>query len=294
MISLNESISSASQKFVLLGERLGHSWSPVIHNTLFRLASLDAVYITLSCKEHSLMSVLDVVREDFRGANVTIPYKEKVIPFLDEMDETAKACGAVNTIRCCNGWLKGFNTDGPGLMSALEDAGIETHGIHTLILGAGGAARSAAFQILKRGGNVQMISRNSLKARKVQSDFAEHFENIEDSFKVSEELSDATYDLLLNCTPVGMTPDSTHSPADGALLRRCAAVFDAVYNPPKTRLIRMAEEKGLPAVGGFGMLFHQAVEAEKIWLGELYLTAEDLHAVFEELNRRLIVEKETC
>lgn len=137
---LNERIGPETARFAVLGQSLPHTWSPYIHNSLFDAAGLDAVYLPVTVSPERLGSVTDVFRSCFSGFNVTIPYKEKILPFLDDIDEAAQVCGAVNTVEIRNGRMIGHITDGLGMLRAIEERGVETHQADVLILGGGGAA----------------------------------------------------------------------------------------------------------------------------------------------------------
>ena len=267
---LDERIGAGTQRFAVLGESLGHTWSPYIHNTLFADCGRDAVYLPITVPKDRLGSAVDVLRSCFAGFNVTIPYKERIMPLLDEIDDAARACGAVNTVENRDGRLIGHITDGLGMLSALEKGGVQTHGVHALILGGGGAARVAGYEFLTRGGRVTFAVRNAEKGKALacelgdtQPDGAARI----DIYPLSE--IPGTYDVLINCTPVGMYPHTQACPVDDAAISRCAAVFDAVYNPRTTQLLARAQALSIPTVEGLGMLFDQAIEAQRFWFGEV-------------------------
>ena len=160
---LNERIGPETARFAVLGQSLPHTWSPYIHNSLFDAAGLDAVYLPVTVSPERLGSVTDVFRSCFSGFNVTIPYKEKILPFLDDIDEAAQVCGAVNTVEIRNGRMIGHITDGLGMLRAIEERGVETHQADVLILGGGGAARVAGYAFLSRGGRVTFAVRDAQK-----------------------------------------------------------------------------------------------------------------------------------
>ena len=227
---LDERIGAGTRRFAVLGESLGHTWSPYIHNTLFAACGRDAVYLPITVPRDRLGSAVDVLRSCFDGFNVTIPYKERIMPLLDEIDDAARACGAVNTVENRDGRLIGHITDGLGMLSALEKGGVQTHGVHALILGGGGAARIGVFLLTEIPG---------------------------------------AYDVLINCTPVGMYPHTDACPVNDCVITRCKAAFDAVYNPRTTQLLARAKALSIPTVEGLGMLFDQAIEAQRFWFGEV-------------------------
>ena len=267
---LDERIGAGTRRFAVLGESLGHTWSPYIHNTLFAACGRDAVYLPITVPRDRLGSAVDVLRSCFDGFNVTIPYKERIIPLLDEIDDAARACGAVNTVKNRDGRLIGHITDGLGMLSALEKGGVQTHGVHALILGGGGAARVAGYEFLSRGGCVTFAVRNEEKGRALARELGDTQPDGTariDVFPLTR-ISGA-YDILINCTPVGMYPHTDACPVDDGVIARCKAVFDAVYNPRTTQLLARAKELSIPTVEGLGMLFDQAVEAQRFWFGEV-------------------------
>ena len=285
---LNERIGPETARFAVLGQSLPHTWSPYIHNSLFDAAELDAVYLPVTVPPERLGSVTDVFRSCFSGFNVTIPYKEKILPFLDDVDEAARVCGAVNTVEIRNGRMIGHITDGLGMLRAIEEKGVETHQADVLILGGGGAARVAGYAFLSRGGRVTFAVRDAQKGdalahalAKTQQDGLRRL-----SVRPLADCAEA-HDILINCTPVGMYPHVDACPVSADAIARCRAVFDAVYNPRETRLLALARQNGLPAIEGLGMLFYQAVEAQKFWFGDRIASKAEQSRIYSELQTRL-------
>lgn len=285
---LDRRVGSSTARFAVLGEHLGHTWSPYIHNSLFAAAGRDAIYLPITVPPAALSSAADVLRSCFCGFNVTIPYKEQIIPLLDELHESARACGAVNTVVNRDGRLTGYNTDGTGMLRALEEGGVQTASVNALILGGGGAARAAGYAILSRGGRVTFAVRDAEKGERLAQSLSGSQEDGRTRIAVCaiDRIADA-YDLLIQCTSVGMTPRSNACPVGEEVIARCAAVFDAVYNPRMTRLLQCAARLGIPTVEGLGMLYYQAVEAERIWFGGTGVGASTERAVFLELCSQL-------
>ena len=265
----NTRIDAATERFALLGGTLAHTWSPQIHNSIFDAGGVNAIYLPMPCPTDALPSMLEIMRTTFSGFNVTIPYKEAVIPFLDELDETATACGAVNTVEITpRGSMIGHNTDGLGLSRALREGFVELNHTDAVVLGAGGAARIAAYEVLRRDGSVIVAARDAQKRENFVRSLADTQKDGAARIRhCSLEDIPGSHELLINCTPVGMYPHSDACPVDDMTLERFDAVFDMIYNPPVTRLLAVGERLGLKTVGGFGMLFYQAVEAQKIWFG---------------------------
>ncbi|MFR5788741.1 MAG: shikimate dehydrogenase [Christensenellales bacterium] len=272
----------------MLGQSLPHTWSPYIHNSLFDAAGLDAVYLPVTVPPERLGSVTDVFRSCFSGFNVTIPYKEKILPFLDDVDEAAQVCGAVNTVEIRNGRMIGHITDGLGMLRAIEERGVKTHQADVLILGGGGAARVAGYAFLSRGGRVTFAVRDAQKGNALAHALAQTQQDGLHRLSV-RPLADCAeaHDILINCTPVGMYPHVDACPVSADVIARCGAVFDAVYNPRETRLLTLARQNGLPAIEGLGMLFYQAVEAQKFWFGDRVASKAEQSRIYSELQTRL-------
>lgn len=261
-------ITAGTRRFAVLGESLPHTWSPQIHNSLFRAAQFDAVYLPVTVPKDKISAAADVLRSCFDGFNVTIPYKERIIPLLDEVDDAVRACGAVNTVENRNGRLIGHITDGLGMLRAIEEGGVKTKGVCSLVLGGGGAARVAAYEFLVRGGRVTIAVRNPEKGKLLVKELADT--QHDGMARISVCTLDAVsgnYDILINCTPVGMYPHADACPVPVETISSCGAVFDAVYNPRETQLMQHAKQLGIPGIEGLGMLYYQAVEAQKFWFG---------------------------
>lgn len=287
---LDRRIGADTLRFAVLGESLSHTWSPYIHNSLFLAASRNAVYLPVTIGRDRLASVVDVLRSCFAGFNVTIPYKERILPFLDEVDDAVRACGAVNTVENRDGRLIGHITDGLGMLAAIEQGGVRTQGIRALILGAGGAARVAGYEFLARGGEVTFAARDAQKAGRLSVELGKTQCDGQARIHVCtlDSIPCASYDILINCTPVGMYPATDASPVTRDVVAQCGAVFDAVYNPRTTKLLGLAKAEGIPSIEGLGMLFQQAVEAQKTWFGpDIGVSAEAQQEIYWELSAEL-------
>jgi shikimate dehydrogenase len=236
-----------------------------MHNAAFEALRLNWVYAPLTVPDTLIgPAVKGLHALGFKGANVTVPYKEAVIPLMDHLTDDARAIGAVNTILVGeNGRLYGSNTDWMGFTADLEDKGFDPRGVKALILGAGGSARAVAYALGKLGARVSVYSRRKEKAGDLVRDMCALFPAC-GAVDDPSELSDI--DLLVNTTPVGMAPlaDLSPWPVD-APLPSCRLVYDLIYDPRKTRLMRTAEEAGVPAVSGIGMLLRQATFSFETW-----------------------------
>lgn len=246
-------------KLGLIGFPVAHSLSPVMHEAALNAAGLEGSYRALETPPQFLRARLQEIRREYAGVNVTIPHKESVRAYLDELSPEANAIGAVNTIVCDGHRLIGYNTDALGFISGLDEAGISYRSKKALVLGAGGAARAIAYALMEEGAHVAVYNRTTQRARELCESLSLHL--------VSEPLLDAAVrscDLLINATSVGLK-DPLVSPLPEGLLPREGAVVDIVYNPPLTRLMREAQNAGLPTLGGLPMLVWQGALAFELW-----------------------------
>lgn len=255
-----------------IGNPIEHSLSPAIHNAAFEKAGIDGVFVAFRVEDVG-NAVKGFRSLGIRGVSVTIPHKRAVMPFLDEMDETARKIGAVNTIVNTNGVLKGYNTDWIGAIRALEEKlGVEPlKGKKVVLIGAGGASRAVAFGVVEKDAKLTILNRNKEKAE----DLAQEINNLtmEQSNNVTfndlsalSEIQSA--DIVINATPVGMTPNTNETPFPKEFLQKNQTVFDIVYNPKETRLIKDAKEAGCEIVYGYKMLLHQAVAQFELYTGK--------------------------
>ena len=255
----------------LIGWPVEHSRSPAMHNAAFKALDLDWHYILLPTPLDQLEAVAGRIRSgELSGANVTIPHKQAIMPFLDEIDPAAQAVGAVNTIVQRDGRLIGFNTDTIGFKRALLETEIAINDQPCAILGAGGSARAVVYVLRELGARVTVYARDVAKASVLSSE----------ARALSEVMHiDPATRLIVNTTPVGLSPNVAASPWPAAVpLPPQALVFDLLNNPPRTRLMQQAEEQGLRTVNGWGMLVYQGAAAFKSWTGveppvEVMLTA---------------------
>lgn len=266
-------ISGKTKVYALIGDPVEHSLSPIIQNAAFRHLDLDYVYVVFNVKSGGLRdAVYGVKALGIRGLNVTMPHKTAITPYLDELDEIACKTGSVNTVLNNNGKLIGYTTDGIGALKALRYAGIDPMGKKIVILGAGGASRSISFTLAEHASELVILNRTFSKAKALKDDICKA---LGDKVKVraaplidenlSVELADA--DILVNATSVGMKPNENKTPVKQTYLRRDLAVFDLVYEPLETRLLREAKSIGAKVVDGLSMLVHQGAASFEIWTG---------------------------
>lgn len=233
-------------KYGLIGEKLGHSYSKIIHE---KLADYTYDLCPLTREEFPVF----MERRDFTAINVTIPYKKDVIPYLDSMDENAAAIGAVNTIVNRDNKLFGYNTDLPGFIYMVKQNGISMQGKKVIVLGNGGAAQAVKAAVRKLGASDMIIVGHRV--------MKEGLITYEECF---EKHSDAK--IIINTSPVGMYPNTDASPVDLTHFSQCEAVLDIIYNPLTTKLTAQAEQLGMVGVTGLEMLVAQAKYAVEIFL----------------------------
>ncbi len=253
------------QLFGVLGDPVSHSLSPVMHNAAFKALGMDCEYHAFRVSPDNLHNAIHgALALGFGGLNLTIPLKEKALGVV-EPSELAKQIGAVNTVDFKKG-IKGYNTDGIGAKMALAGNGIEIKGKNVLLLGAGGAARAIAFQLAKDGASVIIANRTFERAEalasevsKVGSADASGFEDLKAHIQEC--------DILINSTSVGMSPGTSETIVTSDMMHKNLVVFDIVYNPMNTRLLREAKKAGAKAIDGVMMLVYQGAEAFRIWTG---------------------------
>lgn len=272
-------VGGVPRLYGLLGRPVSHSISPPMHEAAFQAQGMNCRYQAFHVEPEALPAALAGLKAlGLAGVNVTIPHKEAILPLLDEVTENARLVGAVNTIVHRNGRLIGYNTDGWGFLCALEEAGLRPLGMRAVVLGAGGAARAIASHLILAGAaHVAVLNRTALKAERL---VAELTESLREAKGAPEELPPfvadtlaaepliRAADLVVNCTSLGMGEQAAESPlADPAWLRPGAIVYDTVYTPAETRLLREAQAAGCQAIGGLGMLVHQGACAWEYWFG---------------------------
>ena len=255
----------------LIGNPVEHSLSPYMHNAAFSRLNIDAAYLPFLVEKGKLGPAISALkRTGISGFNVTVPFKSECIKYLDRIDPLAKAIGAVNTVVNKDRKLIGYNTDCTGfLRSVKEDLRFSPKGRDIFLLGAGGAARAVAFGLAK--GNVKTIIIYDIMPLKVNAlitDVKKSFPAVDiiaSGFKDIPRLIQGCH-LLVNCTPVGMRSKDP-LPIEAKLLHKGLKVYDIVYTPLKTRLVKTAEGKSIKAVNGINMLLYQGVLAFELWTG---------------------------
>jgi shikimate dehydrogenase len=270
-------INGQTKIFGILGRPVTHSLSPVMHNAAFRHLGINAVYVAFPVTDLA-QAVSGLRGLGIGGVSVTIPFKEEIIPFLDELDPQAAKLGAVNTVVNQDGRLIGSNTDWLGAVTALT-AKISLKGRHVLILGAGGASRAIAYGVIQAGGRVSLTDLDAARAAALVKDLGA--EAIP-----PEAVADCPADILVNATPVGMTPDVDGIPINPDLLGRFQVVMDIVYQPLETRLLREAKTWGAASIDGLQMLIHQGAAQFELWTGREAPTSVMARAAYGALGEK--------
>lgn len=264
-------ISGRTKIYGIFGYPVAHTFSPDMHNSAFKKLGMDACYVPFPVPPEKLEdAVRAVVPLGLCGLNITVPHKERVLACLDELSEEARLIGAVNTVEIRKGRLIGHNTDGRGFLRSLgEHGGLNPKGKKFLFIGSGGAARAISFS-LALAGAAEIVFRDldarkaSLLAQDIRDKTGVPAVTIERD-GLPEHAADA--DCLINATPLGLKRTDP-LPIPEKLIQRKHLVYDLVYNPPETELIKMAKKQGAKRLSGLGMLLFQGVISFEIWTGQ--------------------------
>jgi shikimate dehydrogenase len=250
--------SQPAKIYGVLGNPIGHSLSPVMHNAAFKASDVNALYVAFESSD--LRGSIDGMRAlGICGVSVTIPFKTSVITHLDALDPLAEKIGAVNTIVNENGWLKGYNTDGLGAMKALQSK-MNFEGQKCALVGAGGAARGIGFMAREMGMELLVANRSEDRGLAL-ADF------LECPFIPLERIRKIRANVLIQTTPVGMFPHEDASPVPDDVFRKEMVVMDTIYNPLETQLLRSASAHGCVTISGLEMFIQQGAEQFRLWTG---------------------------
>jgi 3-dehydroquinate dehydratase / shikimate dehydrogenase len=272
-----EQVDVATRVYAVVGDPISHSLSPAIMNAAFRRENVNAVYLALHAK--TLKDLLTCVREiPIHGISVTMPYKEAILPHLDNTDAHTTKIGACNTVvRAQDGKLYGFNTDAAGIVRPLERRLNTLEGARILVIGAGGAARAAVFGLKERGSEVYILNRTAAPAKKLAHQARARIVK-------RAELKKLAFDVIINATPVGMG-NGRESPLQEQEIN-ARYVFDMIYDPAETRFLKLAKERGAQIIPGIEMFVHQAARQFEIWTGKPAPWDEMLRVVLLALQER--------
>ncbi|BCS80713.1 shikimate dehydrogenase [Anaerocellum diazotrophicum] len=278
------------KKLFLIGKSLKHSISPFIHNRILSEFEIDAIYSNLELSDtEELKEFVEMVKKDkdVVGFNITIPYKEDILKFCDEVSEDVRIIKAANTVKKEDGKLLAYNTDWIGFKKSLEDRGVDVKDKKILVLGSGGAAKACIYGLYRMGAKeVFVANRTYEKAERLK-------EVLQDILKILPiewlRRYEFKYDIIINTTSVGMFPNIENNPFDFEIYEQSPPVFvyDMIYNPLKTAFLKEAEKRGIKTENGLKMLVYQAVEAEKIWFGDIDIVSNLIAEILNQCERKV-------
>ena len=280
-------ISSSTKLCALIGNPVAHSLSPILQNSAFNHLNLDYVYVAFRINKDQLKNTMEAIRlMDIHGLNVTMPHKETVVKYLDEIKGNL---GTVNTVLNINGNLIGYSTDGEGALKALRYNNIDPRDKKILILGAGGASRAVVHNLINYSGEIVILNRTVNRARKLALEIYESAKIMPKVRHLSElnlktEINEA--DILINATSIGMHPNDETSPIKKKYLNSDIVVFDLVYSPIETKLLKDAKSLGAVTVDGLSMLVHQGAASFEIWTGKKAPIEIMMKAALRDIRRR--------
>ena len=265
-------ISGKTQLYAVIGDPIEHTLSPAIQNAAFQALNIDALFVAFKVATTQVEHAIQGMRSlGIRGLNVTMPNKNTVIPYLDEVDETAKLLDSVNTIQNENGKLRGFSTDGVGIHRALEENKVNLSEKKLVLLGAGGAARAIALALAREAKELVILSRTPEKNNELAEILTKKFQTkvttaTLSQTNITQNLNDA--DVLINATSAGMHPNEKQTLVEPAWFKPNLTVMDIIYNPLETRLTKDAKAAGARVISGVEMLIHQGAASFEIWTGK--------------------------
>lgn len=272
---MKDSFFANTELIGLIGHPIKHSYSPFIQNYAFDLMNLDYIYLPFDVPSENLKNTINgVLAFGMKGINVTLPHKEKIIKFLDELSEEASIIGAVNTIVNDHGKLIGYNTDAYGIIETLLPFKDKIAGSKVSVIGAGGSARAVIYTLLRhfKPEEINIINRTHQKADTLVNDFSlkmryDRFHTFE-LFPPDNVETLNSSQLIVNATTIGMFPDVDDVITDiDESFTADQIVFDLIYNPTKTKFLQLAESQGAKIVGGLQMLIYQAAKSFELWTG---------------------------
>ena len=272
---MRDSFFANTELIGLIGHPIKHSYSPFIQNYAFELMNLDYVYLPFDVPTENIKSAVNgILALELKGLNVTLPHKEKIIKFLDELSEEASIIGAVNTIVNDHGKLIGYNTDAHGILETLLPYKDKISGTKVTVIGAGGSARAVIYTLLRhfKPEVINIINRTHQRADTLVNDFSlkmryDSFHTFE-LFPPDKAETLSTSRLIINATTMGMFPDVDDTITDlEESFNEEQIIFDLIYNPTKTNFLEMAEIQGAKVVGGLKMLISQAAKSFELWTG---------------------------
>jgi len=277
----------------IVGHPIKHSLSPLMQNISFALGKLSYIYVPFDVPSNNLEDAIKgMLALGIRGFNITLPHKEKIIQYLEDVSEEAGVIGAVNTVVNENGYLHGYNTDSHGITKSLQPYKEELNGAIVTVIGSGGAARSVVYNLIRHHKikSMNIINRTLQRAEFLRDYFSSkmHFNNITPLELVSPDLVDVFKNskLIVNTTSLGMYPNVDDSPVDFPdSFHEGQIVFDVVYNPLKTKFLQLAESRGAKIINGLQMFIEQGAKSFELWTGEEMNVGEIYEKLTAQLNQ---------
>lgn len=251
--------------YAVVGTPLRHSLSPFLHNLLFQAWGWDDVYIPWELLSPELETAVEMFRRNLAGFNVTAPYKQSIMPYLDGLHLSAELYGAVNTVKNEQGQLIGYNTDGLGFLRGLAEVDYDLTGKRVLLLGAGGAAQTVALELAHQGCVFTIANREVSRAYQLQVFLEKRFPGVDVEITDITRIPLHPYQVVINATPVGMGKLQGETPLASHYLQGVELVYDLIYNPANTKLLQLAMGADCQTVNGLRMLVHQGLQAQEIW-----------------------------
>lgn len=260
----------------LLGKKLGHSLSPEIHKLIFEKLNVHGIYKLYEVSENNIKDVVDKVKDfNIKGLNVTIPYKIKVMDYMDEVSKEVKKIGAINTIVLKNNKMIGYNTDYYGFGMMLKKFKVEVKDKVVVVLGSGGASKAVVQYLKDKGSKKIIIVTRNIKEAQCK------FKNC--AFMTYNDLKNVTNsEIIVNCTPIGMYPNVDNSIVEGKILKNFKVSVDLIYNPLETLFLKKSKKVGNTSVNGLYMLVGQAIKAQELW-NNIKFDEEIIDEIYDKL-----------
>ncbi len=267
--------------YCLIGNPVSHSKSPLLHSIVYDFYGVNALYMLCLAEKNNLAHIVSQFkRRGVKGFNITVPFKQDIIRYLDVITESANKIGSVNTVKIENKKCIGYNTDGDGFVMQLKSNETVIENKRVKIIGSGGSTPAIVYALVRNGAGLITIYNRTLEKAKT---IAEKYENV--TARALEEFSPADCDILINTTSVGLSPGFDNSPVsslDG--ISPSTQVYDIIYSPPQTKLMKMARQKGCKAYNGYKLLIYQGLLANEIWLGRKIADDSLVQRIISEMS----------
>lgn len=283
LTEFEQSPESDKPHYILFGNPVEHSWSPLMHNTALQYYEMDATYHALDLRNNELVELASYLNNDaFLGANITIPYKQVIADYVDHIDQKARKIGAINTLIKTDYCIEGYNTDYEGFLSPLRDYKDDFFGSNAIVFGTGGASKAIMVALVELG--IEEIFMVSRTPDKVNSFEAFEQTRVISYYEWTSILDDVS--IIVNTTPLGMHPKTDESPVRESEIQflQDRICYDIVYNPLKTKFLKQAEQMGTTTINGLEMLIQQASRSFELWTGYTFPTQIIRTTLDERLN----------